>query len=288
MIIKDKLIVLTGACGGIGKALANLLHQYQAKLVLVGRDLKKLKELNLEFDNKHQIICADLSVSHDRNKLIRFCDSLSHIDLLINNAGISQFSTFESNSDDQIDQLMNINLLSPILLTKALLPSLNRASKGIILNVGSSFGSIGYPCFTTYCASKFGLKGFSEALMRELKGTSTKVLYIAPRATDTAINSSLVNQLNKKLGNATDSTDLVAQVIVKQLLNETDRVAIGWPEKLFLIVNGLIPSVVDQAISKQVQLIKRFAESSNIGSVFKSKNKLLANNDSQSEVSLSH
>ncbi|PCI66014.1 MAG: short chain dehydrogenase [Gammaproteobacteria bacterium] len=273
MNIKGKTILLTGASGGIGQAIAIRLHKHQAKLILVGRNFKKLEAVNEMIGNNHQIICADLSQTDGRNKLVSYCESLTHIDILINNAGVSHFSTFESSSDDQINQLMNINLLSPMLLTKALLPMLARPQNSIILNVGSSFGTIGYPCFTTYCASKFGLKGFSESLKRELQNKSTKVLYIAPRATDTDINSTSVNQLNKKLGNATDTVSVVADVVIKQLLNETERVAIGWPEKLFLKVNGLIPSIVDKAIGNQIKQIMHFAKLSNIGSVVKLTNK---------------
>jgi short-subunit dehydrogenase len=260
MIIKDKTIVLTGASGGIGHAIAHRLDGQQAQLVLVGRDAEKLNKLNQTLNGQHHTVIADLSTESGRNQLITFCDSLGKIDLLINNAGISEFSQFESVTDEQINKLININLISPMLITKAMMPLLARAKQSYILNVGSSFGAIGYPCFTSYCASKFGLKGFSEALKRELQNETTKVLYIAPRATDTQINSNAVNQLNQQLGNTTDPAKVVALAVLNQLQNESDRVSVGWPEKLFLKINGIFPSLVDKAIGKQLQQIKNFAK----------------------------
>jgi len=259
MNIKDKVIVITGASGGIGQATSLSLHQRQAKLILVARNAEKLKDLNRQMNDQHQIVAADLSTQSGRQKLLSYCESVGHIDMLINNAGISDFVEFERNSDEKINELININLVSPMLLTKALLPTLAKAKESIILNVGSSFGTIGYPCFTTYCASKFGLKGFSESLKRELQDQTTKVLYMAPRATKTSINTTAVEQLNKQLGNTVDSPQIVAKAIIEQLVKESDRVAIGWPEKLFLKINGLFPSLVDGAIAKQLQHIKNFA-----------------------------
>ncbi len=260
MIIKNKIIVLTGASGGIGQEIARNLDKQQTTLILVGRNIEKLQQLNHQLNAQHHIIAADLSTEIGRNDLISFCDSLGTIDLLINNAGINEFSTFESLTDEQIGQLININLVSPMLISKALLPILSRSKQSYILNIGSSFGSIGYPCFTSYCASKFGLKGFSEALKRELQNETTKVFYIAPRATDTPINSNAVNQLNQQLGNTTDSAEVVAMAVLKQLQNESDRVTIGWPEKWFLTINGIFPSLVDKGIGKQLLQIKAFAK----------------------------
>ena len=258
MDLKNKTIVITGASGGIGEAIAEQLSVLGANLILVGRNTEKMSRFNQQQSNRHQIVGADLSRQTDRDLLFKVCQDSHSIDILINAAGISNFSSFSDTSEELLTRLMNINLISPMMLTNQLLPLLSQSSKSIILNVGSTFGGIGYPGFSQYCASKFGLRGFSESLKRELQDTSTKVLYIAPRATNTKINSNSVVQLNQDLGTKTDDPKFVATVVIKQLINETDRVAIGWPEKLFLKINGLFPGLVDNAIAKQLKQIKKF------------------------------
>ncbi len=259
MNLNDKTIVITGASGGIGEAISEQLSSLGAKLILVGRNTAKMSLFNQRQGNRHQIVTADLTTQTDRNQLFQICQQSNGIDILINAAGISDFSNFEDTTEESLMRLIKINLISPMLLTKQLLPLLSQPTKSIILNVGSTFGGIGFPGFSHYCASKFGLRGFSESLKRELQDGTTKVLYIAPRATKTKINSDAVVELNKNLGTKTDDPRLVANTVIKQLIKETDRVAIGWPEKLFLKINGLFPSIVDSAIAKQLQQIKKFS-----------------------------
>ena len=131
----------------------------------------------------------------------------------------------------------------------------------MILNVGSIFGSIGHPGFVTYCASKAGVKTFTEALGRELADTNIRVGYIAPRATATALNTDRVNKMNRKLGNRMDTPAYVAERIVGQLKTGRELTYLGWPEKFFVRVNALLPSVVRNALVKNLGVIKQFARS---------------------------
>ena len=129
----------------------------------------------------------------------------------------------------------------------------------LLLFVGSTFGAIGYPGFAPYSASKFGLRGFAEALRRELADTGIRVLHVAPRATRTAMNADAVVAMNAALGVAMDSPQHVAAQIVQALRDETPECALGWPEKFFAHLNRLLPGVVDRALRKQLPTVKRFA-----------------------------
>jgi short-subunit dehydrogenase len=100
--------------------------------------------------------------------------------MLINNAGISDFADFENQTDQAIETLITVNLVSTMLLTKHLLPVLNAQKQAVLVNVGSAFGALGYPYFACYCASKFGLPGFTEALKRETAHSWTQVMYFSP------------------------------------------------------------------------------------------------------------
>jgi len=258
--LQNKTVVLTGASGGIGEAMAHELANNGARLILVGRNSGKLEDLASSLNGEHLFLAADLSSDDGRKQLFDYCSSNSPINLLINNAGVSAFEMIEDQSDSDITKLLSINLTSPILVTKYLLPLLKCSADGGVVNVGSTFGAIGYPGFSTYCASKFGLRGYSEALRRELSDSGLQVFYLAPRATNTAINSARVANLNSELGNAVDEPMIVAKALLKQLQKNRMNCYVGWPEKFFARVNGLLPKLVDSSLSKQLALIRRLAK----------------------------
>ncbi len=262
MALKDvanKTILLTGATGGIGSAIAKALSVRGVQLVLVGRNKKKLSELNDRLGGKHLDCVADISTQNGRDTIIGFCENeVRQIDVVINNAGLGYFGAFESMEPSMIDQVIQTNLISQMLLCQGFLPLLKTFKKSEVINVGSTFGSIGYPGFTAYCASKFGLKGFSEALGRELSDTGISIRYFAPRATQTKLNTEQVTEMNKALANGVDSPEHVAEALVAFVSNSQRRTFLGWPEKLFVRLNGVFPTVVDQAITKKLDVIRQY------------------------------
>ena len=154
--------------------------------------------------------------------------------------------------------MFELNTLTPILLTRLLLP-LMLSRQSVIVNVGSGFGSIGFAGYCGYSASKFALRGFSEALRRELADTSVSVRYLAPRATTTDMNSDTVVAMNAELGNAMDEPMVVAGALLNLLAKSSGTSYIGWPERFFIKLNGLFPALVDRALGKQLPAIRRHA-----------------------------
>ena len=254
--MNSSLCVLTGATGGIGKAIAHALYAQGWKLLLVGRNTQALEELSTACPDS-EIFTGDLTDDATRNNLAIKAKQLGGVKLLINNAGVNTMQSLERTSSEQIDCMLNTNLSVPIKLCQLFLGQL-QFTKGTIVNIGSSFGSIGYPFQTLYCASKFGLRGFTEALSRELNGSGVKVAYLAPRATDTAINNDKTRAMNKELGNKMDSPELVAKELLILINSNQTRRFIGFPEKLFARINGVFPNIVDNAIAQQLPKIKRF------------------------------
>lgn len=271
MDISNKTIVLIGATGGIGRAFAKALAATGAQLLLVARNQNQLDALTkqLVVDNlqnklsgkKHLWLSADITTGEGRQSIINKANDIG-ADLLINNAGISQFDALNNITEADFQTALDINLMAPICLTRAFLqpmPSEVGSSKAkTVVNVGSALGSIGLPFYSSYCASKFGLRGFTESLQRELALSEDNILYLAPRATQTAINSEAVNAMNKKLGNGVDSPEAVAAALIAQLSSDSKRVGVGWPEKLFARINGLLPELVDKALSKQLTTMRQF------------------------------
>jgi short-subunit dehydrogenase len=254
--MNSSLCVLTGATGGIGQAIAKTLHAQGWQLLLVGRNAEALAQLG-EHCRGSEIFAGDLTDNSIQISLAIKAKQLGGVKLLINNAGVNTMQSLEHTSSEQIDTILTTNLSVPIKLCQLFLGQL-QYTKGIIVNVGSSFGSIGYPFQTLYCASKFGLRGFTEALSRELKGSGVKVAYLAPRATDTAINNDKTRAMNKALGNKMDSPERVANELLALINSNKTQRFIGFPEKLFARINGVFPGVVDNAITKQLPKIKHF------------------------------
>jgi len=255
---ENKQILLLGASGGIGQAIAEELDEQSARLLLVGRNESRLQQLQQRLNGEHQLIVADVNTVEGRTKIVETCKK-NGLDICINAAGVQDFDLFESQSNDCVEWMMSTNLVSPILLCQQLIPLLRNQTEAAIINIGSVFGSIGHPGFTAYCASKFGLRGFTEALQRELADTSIRVAYLAPRATRTDLNSSAVMELNKALGNATDSPQRVAKELRNVLAGRRKQRFMGWPENLFIRINSLFPGLVHKALVKKLPTIRRFA-----------------------------
>lgn len=266
MELRDKTILLTGAAGGIGSVLAKQLAREGVRLILCSASQDPLDKLITElgatgYSNSHQTFVTDLTSADGRQSLVTLCKEHGGIDAVINLAGVLDFNLFEDQSAATIERTIQINMLVPMLLCHELLPQLMSRKEAVILNVGSIFGSIGHPGFVSYCASKAGVKTFTEALSRELDDTNITVSYIAPRATATALNTDKVNTLNAELGNKTDTPEFVASAIVSQLKNGKRLSYLGWPEKLFVRINALLPFIVHSALVKKLALIKKYARS---------------------------
>lgn len=258
--MKSKNLLLTGATGGIGKALATKLAKQGMRLILVGRNLSKLQALAESLPGNHHTIASDLNSEDGRQSILSTLLQLNiKLDYLVNAAGVCSFELLEDSSSHTIDQTIQSNLVSPMLLTQLLLPSMNPLGARII-NIGSTFGNIGYPGYSSYCASKFGLRGFSQALSRELADSKIKVQYLAPRATNTSMNNSIVTQMNKSMGNHVDSPEDLAQMIIKSMGSNKSSVFFGYPEKIFIFLNNIASPLVDTAIAKKLPSIKQFAK----------------------------
>lgn len=263
MQLRDRKVLLTGASGGIGKALAAALLQQGARLVLAGRNLVSLQQIARQLLSAHgqaKVALVQLDLGSDLMWQQAQAIALQHpdVDVLVNCAGRNLFAGVAQTDPVQTAAMLDVNLKGTILLTQALLPTLLERPQAMIVNVGSTFGSIGYPGFAVYCASKFGVRGFTEALQRELAQTRVKVVYVAPRATATDMNEANVVAMNNELGNKMDAPALVAACVVRSIERERPRLFIGWPEKLFVFMNGLFTSVVDKALRKQLPVIQRF------------------------------
>ena len=254
-------VLLTGATGGIGLQTATLLATRGVNLLLTARDetrLKRLRDTLQAFGSRVETVAADIATADGRQQVATAAGAYpGGIDVLVNNAGVNRFDLLDRQSDQDLEAVVITNLLAPMLLTRKLLPMLRERQKAVVLNVGSIVGSIGMPGQVAYCSSKFGMHGFSEALRRELQGSSVKVLYVAPRSTDTDMNDALMREMNEQTGVRTDDSAAVARHIVNAITGTKRERFIGWPERLFVKINALLPGLVDRSLQKQARLLGR-------------------------------
>ena len=271
MNLNGKNIILTGAAGGIGQPLAFALSKRGARLALVDRDQVRINGLCEKINQLGGIavpIVTDFKTSEVSpnpaltvvNEAIRL---LGGVDVLINSAGILDFTLFEQQDAARIEQMMHINAVVPIQLAHALLPQFFKQNSGQIVNIGSIFGSIGFPHYVTYSASKFALRGFSQALRRELIYNNISVTYIAPRAIKTSMNGEVASKVLLATKTAMDEPRVVVEEIIKAIEADKQEHYIGQPESFFAWLNGFLPSVVTSGLKKPTKIARQFITSKN-------------------------
>lgn len=255
-------VLVTGAAGGIGSAIARAFALQGAHLVLVGRRPQPLAALAAEVQTaggRARVITAELGRSDPQGLARDAIAAFGGLDAVVNCAGVQRFGLASDETAAETAQLFATNLVAPIQLIQALLPHLRGRSRAHVVNVGSIFGSIGFPCFASYSASKFALRGYSEALRRELADSAVRVHYIAPRYTRTAFNREPVARMAAALGMREDSPEWVAGQVLAAVARDAADVYLGWPEKFFVRLNALLPRLVDKALIRQGRKMRPFA-----------------------------
>jgi short-subunit dehydrogenase len=252
--------LVTGASGGIGAAIVREIVARGGSALLTGRDERVLQALAREVDPGGESIdvhCADIVVPGERHRLeARARSWLGGVNVLINNAGVAAAGMFAEAGAEDVERAFDVNVIAAMHLSRALLPHLLRQPGAHIVNVGSVLGAIGYPGQAIYCATKFAVRGFTEALRRELSDTSVRVHYIAPRATRTRFNPATVDALNARLKVSVDTPERVAAQVCRMLEREQATASLGWPEKLFIRINDVAPWLVDRSLAGQLPVIR--------------------------------
>jgi short-subunit dehydrogenase len=252
-----RVVVITGAGSGIGAALANEAARSGAQLVLVGRRAEPLADVAdaLGAQRTPILVQADVTTAEGRRLLREACmQAGGRIDILFNNAGVVRTGSVSGMDDNAVRAMIETNLVAPLLLARDLLPMLRRAKSPRIVNIGSMFGDIAFPLFAVYSATKFGLRGLSDALRRELKPEGIGVTYAAPRAVRTPASdefAELVEPFSMKL----DAPEKVARRIWRGAL-KGKRTIYPWPERLFIYVQQFLPGAVDNGLGKQLAAVR--------------------------------
>ena len=185
-----KVVVVTGASSGIGKEVSKLYLQKGYSVIVTGQDKTKLEDF--EGNNNVDIVTGDLTKEETQNNIRELIEKKhKRLDILVNNAGIIYLQPFETNTKEQVDRIVEINLKVPMLFTQKLYPMMVKQQSGHIFFVNSTAGKEAKPNHTMYNATKFGLVGFATSLRLEAKKNNIRVTSFHPGGVKTALYDKL-------------------------------------------------------------------------------------------------
>ena len=266
MSLSDSLALITGGGSGIGRALAIEAARRGVAVALVGRRAERLKETRMCLAKGAEclILPGDVTSRRDRHAIRdRISREWGLLDILVNNAGIVTAGALGDTRDSELERLMTTNVIAPMAMTRDMLPLLLKGAPSRVVNVGSMLGDIGCPMFSAYSASKFALRGLSNALRRELKSFGVGVTYAAPRGAKTDATRTIA-PLIETLKMPLDDTGLIARQIWDAVARRRNTAYPPGRERVFLLVERLFPSIVDRALTSQLETsgLRRLVEES--------------------------
>ena len=182
MLLKDKICIVTGAGKGFGREIAKEFYAQGAKLALITRSQPDINDLNSEFDSGRVLsVCGDVSDSTVVAQFItQTIDKFGTIDVLVNNAGMRFRKEFLEISEDELDQVLNVNLKSIVFLSQKVLPYMIEKNRGKIINMSSIAGTLGFANLSGYVMSKAAIVGLTKSLAVELSDKNIQVNALAP------------------------------------------------------------------------------------------------------------
>jgi short-subunit dehydrogenase len=249
----DKVVVVTGGSDGIGKALIEALIPLGAKVATCGRDHDKLYNLQLQYSHVmlHARACDVSNERECRDFIESTIETFGGIDILINNAGISQRGLFMDSATEVTRRIMDINFMGAVYCTHFALPSILER-KGTVVGVSSIAGNRGLPGRSAYCASKFALQGWLESLRTEMLDSGVNVMWVSPGFTASNVRHAALDTQGKAIGaSVLDEQKLMsaeecARYILRAIEKGRRTLTLTFTGKVTVLMNKVFPSLADR------------------------------------------
>jgi short-subunit dehydrogenase len=252
--LENARILLTGASSGIGRAIALELARRRATLLLTARRAELLDSLAAEcvaLGATVRTLPGDAADAEFRRSLIEHAQQeFGGLDVLVNNAGTSAHGRFAASDEPTLRQIMEVNFFAPVELTRLALPLLRQGRRAAVMNVASILGHHGAPFNSEYSASKFALRGWSEALRAELASEGIDVLLVSPGATQTELFDHLIVKRSDLPWKAqTISAEAAARQTVRALEKGRREIFPNWRGRALVLANRAFPGLIDRVMS---------------------------------------
>ena len=261
--LAGRTAVITGGASGVGLATAELLARKGCVLALVDVDPERLEEARRRFESQGTKVSIHVADVADADRMARLpAEVVSQhggVQVLVNNAGVSVAGRFEDQSIEDLQWIVGVNFWGVVHGCKFFLPELRKADEAHIVNISSMFGFIGVPSQSSYCATKFAVKGLTEALWAELQDTRIGVTSIHPGGINTRIHETM-RSYDDEIREATiaglersrPASD-VARVIVAAIEKNRLRAIVGWEAYLADWIKRLLPVSTHKLLARRMR-----------------------------------
>jgi short-subunit dehydrogenase len=256
--IRGRRLLITGASGGIGRALAEQAARAGARVAVAARSADKLDDLvrSLAVDGAEVVAFpTDLADDDARRRLIdSVVERFDGLDVLINNAGVGSWANFSDCSEEILRTIMEVNFFAPAELMRLAIPHLTRGVQPAIVNVSSMCGRRGMPAWSEYSASKFALCGLTEALRAEFARFDVDVLLVVPGLTKSDLNTHLLQNTGKypiPFDKGMPPVEVAAGVLDALKRNRAETV-LGSEARMMLRFNRFFPRLLDRLIARRI------------------------------------
>jgi Short-chain dehydrogenases of various substrate specificities len=246
--------IITGASMGLGQAISQALAQAGYRLVLAARSQEQINRMAAEFvlaGGEAIAVPTDVTKPADLERLVKVSlAQFGRIDVLVNNAGVSEAFEPALEGDTIADRTMHTNLLALMQLTRLVLPTMKTQRSGHIINIASVAGHVALPERSSYATSKHGVRGFSEALRRELRPMGIKVSMVSPGFIRT--------EMTREMRIPMPGPEIVARAVLSLLRRPRPEIVVPWYYHFPIWLNRCCPSLVDFFLSSWlVNVVRR-------------------------------
>lgn len=259
MDFKNKVVWITGASSGIGRAVAIEFSKYNTRLILSARNTEQLNETKSLCNNSDnvKVLALDLAEYNlAKQKVDEAIALFGTVDILINNGGISQRSLARETPIEVDKKVFDVNYFGTVALTKALLPHLLNKKSGQLAVTSSVVGKFGSPLRSSYSASKHAVHGFFDSLRAEIHDDDIAVTIVCPGYVHTNVSLNALNASGEKtnvMDNATANgitPELMAKKYVKAIYKKKNEIWVGKKEKLAVYIKRFFPSLLAKMVRK--------------------------------------
>jgi short-subunit dehydrogenase len=257
----QKVALITGASSGIGEATARCFAMNGYRVAMAARGLERLETVKAEIEaaggQAHAIRADVTSLDEIRTMVSETIGKWGRLDVLVNNAGFGRFGWLEElDPERDVRAQIDVNLTGTILAAREVLPHMIERRTGHIVNMASMAGYVATPTYTVYAASKFGLRGFTEALRREVRVWGVHVSAIFPGGVDSPEFAEKAGVKKRKTKITTPqwlklSLDDVAQAVYRVSQRRGGMVVLPWLMRFSIMSNRLFPGILDQTIENR-------------------------------------